>query len=74
MELHTLAAVGGDLSKGVVTAIALATYDPGLAGTLAGPRVTRTSLRPQGEAITGVAGVIILELEVVLLEEERREG
>ena len=63
-----MAARGRDLGEGVVTAVALATYDPALTGALPGPGVAGSRLGADGEAVTRVAGVLTRGAVVVVLE------
>lgn len=69
---RTLTAVARHLGEGAVAAVALPADDPCLAGALAGDRVAGARVGPQGEAVTWVAGVVVLGSVVIVLwgEEE----
>lgn len=63
----TFAAKRCDLSERVVTAVALAADDAGLAGTLPRVHVARAAMRAMGEAVAGQAGLLGRGLVVILL-------
>ena len=74
LESPTFTAVGGDLSKRVVTAITLAPNDAWLARTLALLRVTDSGQRARGVAVTKEAGRAARGPVVVLLRGRRDTG
>lgn len=69
----TFTAIGGDLSKGVVTAVTLAPNDAWLAGTLAVLRVTDAGQRARGVAVAEEAGGAARGPVVVLLRGRRED-
>ena len=71
---RTFAAPGGDLSEGVVAAVALPPDDTGLAGTLSRLHVAGARVGAGGEAVAGVAGVTALRPVVIGLEKQKRTG
>lgn len=71
---RTFAAPGGDLSEGVVAAVALPPDDTRLAGTLSCLHVTGARVGAGGEAVTGVAGVTALRPVVIGLEKQKWTG
>lgn len=72
-NVRTLTPRGGDLSEGVIAAVALAPDDPAFTGTLSSDGVARPRLRAKREALAGVARVPALGAIVVLLEERETQ-
>ena len=71
MNSNTFTSRGRDLSKGVIAAVALTTYDSSLTGALSGDGVARPRLRADWEALAGVTGVLALGTIVVVLWDEK---
>lgn len=63
--INYFAAPGGDLSEGVVAAVALPPDDTRLAGTLSRLHVAGARVGAGGEAVAGVAGVTALRPVVI---------
>lgn len=71
VNTRTHTSIGGNLSKRVVAAIALAAHHSHLASALSCVRVTGASMRSQREAVAGVAGVAV-RLPIIVILQERR--
>ena len=70
---QTFTAEDGDLGKRVVTAVALAPDDPGLAAALAAVHVAGAAVGAVCEAVAGQAGVLPRGPVVILLREPEAE-
>lgn len=67
LSIHTLAAGVGHFCKGIITSVALSPNNTRLAWALASLRITGSGTSAREKAVTGVTGVAVFGLVVVVL-------